>query len=232
MITSDDETPVTITHPCRPVILSSKLKDTNNDATSKLASHRTTTSAIGQPSVLPVTITASKTGTKCIADDTEQSVNSISDTDHTDDKGLAKKLAPKVKSLQRMDDAHTSTFQDDNQMIALGHSTRSVPVPLNTSNHSSAAGYGMPSSAPPQSTRCSVTSINPNRGTSSVLTCAASVTTILDDNSAANGATDTRSLGGGASDFNDKGDEDDGKNDEPTQEAINKDGFLVDIQVH
>lgn len=96
--TSDDEVPVTIARPRRAVTLSSRLKDTNNDATPELASHRTTFSAIGRPSVLP-TITASKSGTKHIADDADQSINLISDTDHADDEGLVKKAAPKGTSL-------------------------------------------------------------------------------------------------------------------------------------
>ncbi|KIJ19238.1 hypothetical protein PAXINDRAFT_8584 [Paxillus involutus ATCC 200175] len=241
--TSDDEVPVTIARPRRAVTLSSRLKDTNNDATPELASHRTTFSAIGRPSVLP-TITASKSGTKRIADDADQSVNLISDTDHADDKGLVKKAAPKAKCLRRMNDAHTSTFKDDNPTIGHGVPVpSSAPnqttglgrgaVPSTASKQSTTAGHGMPSNAPPQSTgrTSSVTSINPNRGTSSIMNRAASVTTILEDDSAANGVADTRSLGGGASDFNDEGDGDDGKNDEPTQEAVDEDGFLVDIQV-
>ncbi|KIK92876.1 hypothetical protein PAXRUDRAFT_146385 [Paxillus rubicundulus Ve08.2h10] len=190
------------------------------------------------------TITAPKAGTKCIADDAKQSINSISDTDHTDDKGLAKKRHQKVhlKYLWCMDDAHTSTFKDDNQMIRHG-----VPVPSSAPNQTtgmqsspglrhgakSTSMHGVPHRTPHfiLGHTSSVTSINPNRSTSSILNCSASITTILDDDSAANGVTDTRSLGGGASDFNDEGDKDDGKNDEPTQEAVNKDGFLIKFQV-
>ncbi|KIJ11563.1 hypothetical protein PAXINDRAFT_15559 [Paxillus involutus ATCC 200175] len=172
------------------------------------------------------------------------SINLISDTDHADDEGLVKKAAPKAKHLRRTNDAHTSTFEDDNPMIGHGVPVpSSAPnqttglgrgaVPLTASKQSTTAGHGMPSNAPPQSTgrTSSVTSINPNRGTSSIMNRAASVTTIPEDDSAANGVADTRSLGGGASDFNDEGDGDDGKNDEPTQEAVDEDGFLVDIQV-
>lgn len=83
MIVSDDDGPViSATRPRCSIVLSSKLTDTNNDATPELTSHRTATGK-SSPSR-----SGTGTGTKCVANDAALNVD--------DDEGILKKgTAPK-----------------------------------------------------------------------------------------------------------------------------------------
>jgi hypothetical protein len=107
VIISDDEAPVVSARPRRPIVLSSKLTDTNNDATPELASHRT---AMGKTPGLQVTTQGTSrlgTGTKRVANDAPLNVDSDSDSDHANDEGTVKRVtAPKGTFLVDFDSIH------------------------------------------------------------------------------------------------------------------------------
>ncbi|KIK94972.1 hypothetical protein PAXRUDRAFT_25701 [Paxillus rubicundulus Ve08.2h10] len=88
---------ISVTHPCCPTMLSSKLMDTNNDATPKLTSHHTTAGKCSTPPGVQVTM---GTGTKHVTNDAALNINHRLDSDHANDKGTIKKVtALKVKHL-------------------------------------------------------------------------------------------------------------------------------------